>query len=140
MFKINNNDIRTTPGVFIVNFGHISHLVLVFLLLTFSNKCRPVFSKTWLKEAVITLVVFGFFNSYDVDSSFLFQLGLVWVWSSPARTNLTYNLLFFNAEELKLLASLKSYRCRLHTCSLLSKIWWKISLENGLFCYKWKQQ
>ena len=32
MFKVNNKDTRT--GVFIVNFEHISHLVLVFLLLT----------------------------------------------------------------------------------------------------------
>ena len=40
MFKSHNKDTRTTPdarrrsGVFIVNFEHISHLVLVFLLLT----------------------------------------------------------------------------------------------------------
>ena len=46
MFKDNNKDTRTTPmasfwcrqwhrsGVFIVNFEHISHLALVFLLLT----------------------------------------------------------------------------------------------------------
>ena len=27
-------------GLFIVNFEHISHLVLVFLLLTLSGKCR----------------------------------------------------------------------------------------------------
>ena len=32
MFKVNNKDTRT--GVFIVNFEHISHLALVFLLLT----------------------------------------------------------------------------------------------------------
>ena len=32
MFKVNNKDNRT--GIFIVNFEHISHLVLVFLLLT----------------------------------------------------------------------------------------------------------
>ena len=32
MFKVNNKDTRT--GVFIVNFEHISHLILVFLLLT----------------------------------------------------------------------------------------------------------
>ena len=41
MFKVINKDTRTTSltplarsGVFIVNFEHISHLVLVFLLLT----------------------------------------------------------------------------------------------------------
>ena len=45
MFKVNNQDTRTTPlgvvlvsgrrsGIFIVTFEHISHLVLVFLLLT----------------------------------------------------------------------------------------------------------
>ena len=42
LFKVNNKDTRTTPicqwrrsFVFIINFEHISHLVLVFLLLTF---------------------------------------------------------------------------------------------------------
>ena len=41
MFKVNNKDTRTTPwgrsGVFLVNFEHISHLVLVVLLLTFEH-------------------------------------------------------------------------------------------------------
>ena len=54
MFKVNNKDAKTTPmvkhtqkivgkfhwcrpGVFIVNFEHISHLVLVFLLSTLSK-------------------------------------------------------------------------------------------------------
>ena len=37
MFKVNNKDTRTMPGVFIVNFEHISHLVLVFLLLTLNK-------------------------------------------------------------------------------------------------------
>ena len=32
MFKVNNKD--TCSGVFIINFEHVSHLVLVFLLLT----------------------------------------------------------------------------------------------------------
>ena len=38
MFKVNNKDTRRRqwhrPGIFIFNFEHISHLVLVFLLLT----------------------------------------------------------------------------------------------------------
>ena len=38
MLKVNNKDNRTksmmSSGVFIVNFEHISHLVLLFLLLT----------------------------------------------------------------------------------------------------------
>ena len=38
MLKVNNKDTRKTPSrrsdVFIVNFEHISHIVLVFLLLT----------------------------------------------------------------------------------------------------------
>ena len=40
MFKVNIKDTRRTPcsGVFIVNFEHISHLALVFLLLTLSSK------------------------------------------------------------------------------------------------------
>ena len=38
MFKVNNKDIRIkTAGVFIVNFEHISHLVLVLQLLTVSR-------------------------------------------------------------------------------------------------------
>ena len=44
MFKVNNKDIRTMPtlkrrrsNIFIANFKHISHLVLVFLLLTLSR-------------------------------------------------------------------------------------------------------
>ena len=32
MFKVNNKD--TYSGVFIINFEYVSHLVLVFLLLT----------------------------------------------------------------------------------------------------------
>ena len=39
MFKVNNKD--TLSGVFIVNFEHILHLVLVFLLLTL-NMYVPV--------------------------------------------------------------------------------------------------
>ena len=35
MFKIKNKDSRS--GVFIVNFEHVSHLFLVFLLLTLVN-------------------------------------------------------------------------------------------------------
>ena len=38
MFKVSNKKNRI--GVFIVNFEHISHLVLVFLLLILSSKCR----------------------------------------------------------------------------------------------------
>ena len=38
MFKVNNINTRTRrSGIFIVNFEHISHLVLVFLLLTLSR-------------------------------------------------------------------------------------------------------
>ena len=33
-------DVSTRSGVFIVNFEHISHSVLVFLLLTLSRKCQ----------------------------------------------------------------------------------------------------
>ena len=36
MFKINNKE--TISAVFIINFEHISHLVLVFLLLTLSRQ------------------------------------------------------------------------------------------------------
>ena len=36
LFKVKNEDTRHRSGVFIVNFEHILHLVLVFLLLTLS--------------------------------------------------------------------------------------------------------
>ena len=32
MFKVNNKDTRRRSGIFIVNFEHISHLVLLFPL------------------------------------------------------------------------------------------------------------
>ena len=41
MFKVNNKDARTTPcrsGAFIVNFEHISRIVLGFLLLTLKRQ------------------------------------------------------------------------------------------------------
>ena len=41
MFKVNNENTRTTTGrcsgVFIVNFEHISYLFLVFLLVTLNE-------------------------------------------------------------------------------------------------------
>ena len=40
MFKVNNKDTTTTPGMFIVNFKHISYLVLVFLLLTLNMELQ----------------------------------------------------------------------------------------------------
>ena len=36
-FKVNSKDTRTTPSI---NFEHISHLVLLFLLLTWAGKSR----------------------------------------------------------------------------------------------------
>ena len=39
MFKVNNkNTVRRRSGVFIINFEHILHLFLVFLLLTLYNQ------------------------------------------------------------------------------------------------------
>ena len=38
MLKVNNKDTRRRSGVFIVNFEHILHLVLAFLLLTLNMK------------------------------------------------------------------------------------------------------
>ena len=38
MFKVNSKDTRTMSDVFIVNFEQISHMVLVFLLLTLSRQ------------------------------------------------------------------------------------------------------
>ena len=55
MFKVNNEDTKLSqwrrPDVFIVNFEHVSHLVLVILLLTMSvhllaglNECNTAWS------------------------------------------------------------------------------------------------
>ena len=66
MFKVNSEDNRTVPvessGVFIVNFEHISHLVLVFLLLTL-NMQLPIGKQTITRGVVRTLS-----NIYDGDS------------------------------------------------------------------------
>ena len=44
MFKVNNKDTRRRnwhrSGVFIVNFEHISHVILVFLLLNLKGNSR----------------------------------------------------------------------------------------------------
>ena len=63
MFRVNNKDIRTTPrrcsGVFIVNFEHSSHLVLVFLFLTLSRYIsagyKEVFYKFFLQILLLRL-------------------------------------------------------------------------------------
>ena len=44
MFKVNNENTKwrhwSSSGVFIVNFEHISHFFLVFLLLLWTSKCQ----------------------------------------------------------------------------------------------------
>ena len=53
MFKVNNRDARTTPsGVFIVNFEHISHYALVFLLLNLSKKMPTGFIMFYLEKNI----------------------------------------------------------------------------------------
>ena len=47
MFKVNNKDIKATtlarcgPALFIVNFEHISHLLLMFILVAMSKQLFP---------------------------------------------------------------------------------------------------
>ena len=55
MFKINNKDIRTTPFVIIVNFEYISHLVLLFLLLTLNMQIPARLAFTCTKSTIETL-------------------------------------------------------------------------------------
>ena len=55
MFKVDNNGADVNDifcdSVFIVNFEHISHLFLVFLLLTFSNwLCAGSSITRWIYE------------------------------------------------------------------------------------------
>ena len=52
MFKVGNEDTRSTPlayrsGVFIANIEHISHLVLVCLLLTLTMKMPAERKVVW---------------------------------------------------------------------------------------------
>ena len=51
MFKINNKD-RRRSGVFIVNFEHISHLILVFLLLTLNMQFTITYVR-WISNKVL---------------------------------------------------------------------------------------
>ena len=57
--KFYNKDTKMTPryGVFIANFEHISHLFLVFLLLTFKCRLGPVQECPKLTHNFETLVV-----------------------------------------------------------------------------------
>ena len=38
IFKVNNKDTRTTSGTYIVNSEHISHFILILLLLNLNKK------------------------------------------------------------------------------------------------------
>ena len=52
MFKVYNNDTRTTPmasSIFVVNFEYISYLVLVFLLLTLNMQLSAGFFQVSLQ-------------------------------------------------------------------------------------------
>ena len=60
MFKVNNKDNKTTErrhwrlsGIFIVNFEHISHHILVYLLLTWSKQLPAGFIS--FKQIVLCL-------------------------------------------------------------------------------------
>ena len=44
MFKVNNKDTWRRSGIFIVNFEHISHLLIVFILLTLNMKLLAGFN------------------------------------------------------------------------------------------------
>ena len=56
MFKVDNKDTRMTSGVFIVNFEHTLHLVLVLLL--------------WTLGMYLFAVSDLFYNSINLDWSF----------------------------------------------------------------------
>ena len=64
MLKVNNGNTKTwrRSGVFIVNFEHISHLVLVFVLLTLSRQMpagkQQRLSSIFSKIADLALPVF----------------------------------------------------------------------------------
>ena len=55
MFKVNNKVSRPTPGVFIVNFEHISHFVLLFLLLALSRSMPAGYTEKYGSEKALVL-------------------------------------------------------------------------------------
>ena len=68
MFKINNKETRTTrhSGVFIVNvnFEHISHLVLVFILSTLNMKLPAGFGDNPLAKLKVEKYGFKYLNQF----------------------------------------------------------------------------
>ena len=84
MFKINNKDTRTTlccrSDVFIVNFEHISHLVLVFLLLILSRqmpaglvKYLPVQGQPDVVLVVALLLILNILHNFPSVSTVDFE-------------------------------------------------------------------
>ena len=53
MFKVNNKD-RCRSSIFIVNFEHILHLVLVFLLLTMNTTPEVWFEKSYFATLLMS--------------------------------------------------------------------------------------
>ena len=56
MFKVNNKD---TTGVFIVNFEHISHLALVFILFTLNIQLPAGILYTIIDLSKIMCILFS---------------------------------------------------------------------------------
>ena len=71
MSKVNNKD--TSYGVFVVKFGHISHLILVILLLTLKMQLLAglLYQNDYIAEVIISLT-----DVSRKNCSFTFQLSL----------------------------------------------------------------
>ena len=63
MLKVNNKDTRRRSGVFIVNFEHILHFALVFLLLTLNMQLAIA---SWVSTVFFLESCELFMNSYCV--------------------------------------------------------------------------
>ena len=88
MLKVNNEDTRTTPGVnfehiFIVNFEHISHFALVFLLLTLNmylltgkiSQAVPNFLKHFYFHIKQPIIIYNSHNAYkNADGNSKFKI------------------------------------------------------------------
>ena len=57
IFKVNNKDTRTTSGASVVNFEHISHFILLLLLLNSNKK-----NVSWAREIIVPDNKFTFSN------------------------------------------------------------------------------
>ena len=91
MFEVNNTNTRTCQwrrsGVFIANFEHISHLLLVFLLLTLSNGYNSIthhYKSMFSSYEMLCAIWYHLYNLKNVKNTLGGMLLLVKLQAEPA--------------------------------------------------------